>query len=152
TRYQTDMAIVCNDLGNLHALTGRKDEALRVHRRGLAIREAAARAHPDGARYQNELAKSYSNVALLESSASTPDEALRLVEKARALNEAVLAAGPASLAFPTDLGRSFNSLAAVQEDLVKDYQRIGECHAQLGHPDEALRAYETGAAVAERLV
>jgi serine/threonine protein kinase/tetratricopeptide (TPR) repeat protein len=151
-RYQTDLAIVCNDLGNLYLMMGQTDRALETHRRALAIREAASRAHPDGARYQNELAKGYANVAGIESAAGKPDEALRLVERARALNEAVLAARPASLALPTDLGRSFNTLAAVQDDLVKDYSRIGQYNAQLGRPDEALRAYERGVTVAERLV
>jgi serine/threonine-protein kinase len=50
-RFQSDLAICCDTLGNLYRFSGRAAEALATHRKALAIRLPLARARPRGARY-----------------------------------------------------------------------------------------------------
>jgi serine/threonine-protein kinase len=151
-RYQTDLAIVCNDLGGLLRGMGQLDEALRIHRKGLAIREATARAHPEGIRFQNELAKSYANIASILRDSGQQEEALRGCQKAAAINESLVTARPTVVAFPSDLGVHHNSVEAIEEDLAKNQIGIGYLLGQMNRPDESVRAFEKAAAILEKLI
>jgi serine/threonine-protein kinase len=151
-RFQSDLAIVCNDLGNLLGDLGQPAEALRVQQQGLAIREAVARAHPHGARYQNELAKSYANVASLLANTGRQTEALQSYQKAREIDENAIAEQPARLEFASDLGKSFNTLASIQADLAIDYQALGYLLADMNQPGEAVRNFQKAEGIMAQVV
>lgn len=151
-RFQSDLAIVCNDLGNLLGRLGQPAEALRVQQKGLAIREAVARAHPHGARYQNELAKGFANVGSFLADMGRQAEALQSYQKACEVDENALAERPARLEFASDLGKSFNSLASIQADLALDYQSIGALLRDMNQPGEAARNFHKAEAIMEQTV
>jgi tetratricopeptide (TPR) repeat protein len=151
-RFQSDRAIVCNDLGNLLKDLGQPAEALRVHQQALAIREAAASAFPHGARYQNELAKSYVNVGSLLADTQRQAEALQSYEKAREIDERAVAERPVRLEFDSDLGNSFNTLARIQADLSMDYQSIGHLLSNMNQPVESARNFEKAESIMEQVV
>jgi serine/threonine protein kinase len=152
SRYQTDLAIVCNDLGNVLRARGRREEALQVHRRGMAIRAKLVEAHPELLRYQNELAKSYANVGYILRELNQDTEALEYLEKALAINQRILAAQRRSLEIPTDLGSFFNTLDAVRDDVARDLNMMGHILAHLGRHAEALAAHEKAVAIGEQMV
>jgi tetratricopeptide (TPR) repeat protein len=151
-RYQTDLAIVCNDLGNVLRARGRREEALRIHRRGQAIRAKLAEAHPELLRYQNELSKSYANVGYIMRELNQDAEALESLEKALAINQRILAAQPGSLEIPTDLGNFFNTLDAVRDDMARDQNMLGHILAHMGRHADALAAHEKAVAIGEQMV
>jgi tetratricopeptide (TPR) repeat protein len=139
-------------MGNVLRATGRRDDALRTHRRALEIREKLAQAHPEPGRYQNELAKSYANVGYVQRELNQDSEALEAIEKALTINQRIVAAQPSSLEFATDLGKRYNTLAAVKEDVARDYNMLGHVLAHAGRPADAMIAHEKAVAICEQLV
>jgi serine/threonine-protein kinase len=150
-RFQSDLAICCNDLGNLYRFSGRSAEALATLQKSLAIREPLARAHPGLARYQNELARSYGNLAAVHEEAGRISDALDSCRKAHAINARLVADPHPDVGFPSDLGRRYNSPTTFRLDLVTDLLMTSYAEYGAGRFDESLLTREEARDVAEAL-
>ena len=150
-RFQSDLAICCNDLGNLYRISGRSADALATIKKSLAIREPLARAHSGLARYQNELAKSYGNLAAVHGEAGRPMDALDSCRRAREINARLVNDLDPDLRFPSDLGRRYNVSSTFRLDMVRDLLATSYAEYGLGRFEESLRTREEASHLAEAL-
>jgi eukaryotic-like serine/threonine-protein kinase len=150
-RFQSDLAICCNDLGNLYRISGRSADALATIQKSLAIREPLARAHSGLARYQNELAKSFGNLAAVHGEAGRPMDALDSCRRAREINARLVNDLDPDLRFPSDLGRRYNVPSTFRLDMVRDLLATSYAEYGLGRLEESLRTREEASHLAEAL-
>jgi serine/threonine-protein kinase len=149
--HRVDLAIVCDRYGNLLRISGHADEAMRVQARGLALRAAMARAHPDSARFQDELAQSHLGIGTLLRESGRLDEAMNHFATALAIDEALLQRTDLTLDLPGDLGSHYASPDRLRNHLVRSLLSISHMQYGLGRHEESLRSRRRACDIAEEM-
>jgi tetratricopeptide (TPR) repeat protein len=136
-RYQRDLAVCCNNLGNLLTDTARLNEAMSAHQQALPIRQRLAHDHPTVIEYQSDLAASRINIGQLLSKMGRRDEALESNRTALEILERLARDHPAATEFQTRLALCHNNLGAVLYEMDRR--------------DEALKSDREALAIRQRL-
>jgi serine/threonine-protein kinase len=138
--YESALADAYNSSGNFYERNRRNrrlDQAEAHLKKGLAIREKLARAHPAIADYQERWAHSYLNLGGVYESTKRPGEA------AAAYHEA--------LKIAQTLAQIHPSVTSYQDNLVAIYHNLGALYRATNQPDQAETAYREVVGVLEKL-
>ncbi len=104
TKFQSVLAAINFNIGNLERNTDHPDRALRSYSKALAIQEPLVRDNPSVTQFQGSLAEIHNRIGLLQSEAGHPVEALESHSKALAIWER-LAREPQRCPVPARPGR-----------------------------------------------
>jgi serine/threonine-protein kinase len=137
-RSRRALATALFELGELTAKVGSRDEAIRVHRQSLLIRQALAAEPRSDAEARAEEGRSLWALGTIKNTTGDLDEALELLGRARTMSEALLERYPGDARFRRDLA---TSLVGIGNVLIKS-----------GNLTEALTAYQHGRTTLERLI
>ena len=121
---RSELAVVINNIGIIHAEEGRPGQALESFRRYRAIHEELVSADPTNAWFRQMLAYAHDNVGLTSLQLARDGEALAALRDGLAIHEAL------ALAYP---GRDL-----YQQDLLRVHALLASARAKMGRPGEAL--------------
>jgi tetratricopeptide (TPR) repeat protein len=134
--WQLDLAAAYEKVGNVLVAGSKLDEALKIYRGSLAIRERLA-GSDRGTRSQHDLSVSYSKIGDALKAQNNLDEALKAYRDGVAIAERLAASSPSNVEWQRDLSASYDDVADV---MVKQ-----------GKLDEGLASYRSSLAIKKRL-
>jgi serine/threonine protein kinase len=138
TVYLGELANAYNLVAVLYDQNNRTAETLGAHQKALALRQARVEAHPDDPAAQNDLASTLNNLgALVDGTTSESLDKLSLFRRSAEHSRIAHARAPQVIRF----GRF----------LVVVLRNVAVSERQLGHFDEAMRAFEESLEVSRRL-
>jgi tetratricopeptide (TPR) repeat protein len=137
TDWQDGLSVSDNKIGDVLAVQGKLEEALRAYRDGLAIVERLATADQSSTQWQLDLSVSYNKVGDVLLEQGMLEEALKAYRDSLAIRERLTAADRSNTLW--------------QRDLSLSYEKVGDVLKAEGKLEEALKAYRDGLAIRERL-
>ncbi|WP_435011758.1 protein kinase domain-containing protein [Tundrisphaera lichenicola] len=138
SRARGSLAMIYNNLGNIHIELGEFDEARAAHEKGLKLRQDLAREIPTEDGPLSDLSYSEHNLGWLDSKLGRSEPAIAHYLKAVELREQVHGKSTERVGHGAQLAMSLNNL--------------GFMLASVGRKDEALASYRRGIALLEEAV
>jgi tetratricopeptide (TPR) repeat protein len=135
---QGNLDVAYIGLGDALLSAGKRQEALDIYLKGLAIREKLVISDPGNRDWQRQLIVNYLTIGDLHFNTGNRQEALATYRKCLAVAEKVAASDPSNLSWSRDLGLA--------------YERIGMVLAAAGDRLGALNAYRASLDISEKLV
>jgi tetratricopeptide (TPR) repeat protein len=130
SRYQADLAVVHNDLGNWHRNQGQKDAAATEYGEALRLRKELVEKEPEVDEWRRDRARSHNNLAVFHRDAGDLPEALTASMEALILRGELAQAHPEVLDYQLDLAQSENNLAAVLRASKQKFGLVEEAYAR----------------------
>ena len=138
TRWQRNLSVSYNKLGDVAAAQGHPEEAARLYGEALEIRKRlVAAVDRTNTQWQRELSVSYERLGDVAAAQGQMEEAARLYGEDLEIRERLAAADRTNTQWQRELSVSYN--------------KLGDVAAAQGHPEEAARLYGDGLEIRERL-
>ena len=129
--YRQHLATSHNNLGNLLADLGKRQEAEEQYRKALTIQEQLAADFPAVPEYRLDLARSHNNLGILLAGLGKRPEAEQQYRKALTIQEQLTADFPAVPAYRHELATSHNNLGIPLAGLGKRTEAEQQFHKAL---------------------
>ena len=110
TRWQRDLAVSYNKVGDVLKAQGKLDEALKAYRDGLAVVARLVAADPGNTEWQRDLSISHNRIGDLLAGAGRREEAIADYRKGLEICEKLVAIDPGNTLWQTDLVIAWSAL------------------------------------------
>jgi tetratricopeptide (TPR) repeat protein len=134
--WQRDLSVLYEWIGDALGRQDKLDEALKVYKDSLAIREGLAAADPSNMEWQTNLAHDYDDIGNVLGAQGKLDEALKAYRDGLAIRERLAVANPSNSRWESELSASYEMIG----DVLKAQDKL----------EEAFRTYHDSLAIRER--
>jgi len=124
TRWQRDLSVSDNKVGDLLEAQGKLDEALKTYHNALSIRERLVAADRSNTNWQRDLAVSYSKIGDVMVKQARTEDARASYRKALGIMESLTAADPANVQWQVDIIDYNHDLAKNGDDAARRFAFI----------------------------
>jgi tetratricopeptide (TPR) repeat protein/tRNA A-37 threonylcarbamoyl transferase component Bud32 len=125
--YQNDLAGTHNNLGNLLADLGKRQEALKEYQQARDLYSKLVKAHPNAPEYQQDLANTHQNLGILLSDLGKHEQALKEYQQARDLTSRLVKVHPHLAMSRNVLATTHFNRGLLLRSLGKHEEALKEC-------------------------